>query len=155
MPEALIKGRVALPAADPARGINVELYYRQVQDGSLRWMQKSSTRTNSNGEFRFAELEPGTYKVLTREWMDNDPEGTVPGGQRYGFPPVYFPSATDFATASTIPLTAGEIFEADMSLVRQPYYPVKIPVTNTETESRNEHHGIAARAARPGIFARL
>jgi hypothetical protein len=131
-PEALIKGRVALPAADPARGINVELYYRQVQDGSLRWMQKNSTRTNSNGEFRFAELEPGTYKVLTREWMDNDPEGTVPGGQRYGFPPVYFPGATDFATASTIPLTAGEIFEADISLVRQPYYPVKIPVTNTE-----------------------
>ena len=128
-PEALIKGRVALPAADPARGINVELYYRQVQDGSLRWMQKNSTRTNSNGEFRFAELESGTYKVLTREWMDNDPEGTVPGGQRYGFPPVYFPDATDFATASTIPLTAGEIFEADISLVRQPYYPVKIPVT--------------------------
>jgi hypothetical protein len=132
MPEALIKGKVALPAADAARGINVELYYRQVQDGSPRWMVKNSTRTNSNGEFRFAELDPGSYKLLTREWMDNDPEGTVPGGQAYGYPPVYFPSATDFATASTIQLTAGEIFEADMSLIRQPYYPVKIPVTNTE-----------------------
>jgi hypothetical protein len=132
MPEALIKGRVALPAADPARGINVELYYRQVQDGSLRWLPKSSARTNSDGEFRFAELEPGTYKVLTREWMDNDPEGTVPGSQRYGFPPVYFPSATDFAAASTIQLTGGQTFEADMSLVRQAYFPVKIPVTNPE-----------------------
>jgi hypothetical protein len=132
MPEALIKGRTTLPAAYPARGVDVQLFARQVQDGSPRWMQKNSARTNSNGEFRFAELEPGTYKVLTREWMDNDPEATAPGGQLYGFPPVYYPSATDFASASTIQLTAGQTFQGDFSLVRQPYYPVKIPVTNTE-----------------------
>jgi hypothetical protein len=132
MPEALVKGRVTLPAADPARGVDVQLFALQVQDGSPRWMQKNSARTNSNGEFRFAELEPGTYKVLTREWMDNDPDATAPGGQVYGFPPVYYPSATDFASASTIQLTAGQTFQGDFSLVRQPYYPVKIPVTNTE-----------------------
>lgn len=132
MPEALIKGRVTLPAADPARGVDVQLFGRQVQDGSPRWMQKNSARTNSNGEFRFAELEPGIYKVLTREWMDNDLEATAPGGQLYGFPPVYYPSATDFASASTIQLTAGQTFQGDFSLVRQPYYPVKISVTNTE-----------------------
>ena len=132
MSEALIKGRVTLPAADPARGVDVQLFARQVQDGSPRWMQKNSARTNSNGEFRFAELEPGIYKVLTREWMDNDPDATTPGGQLYGFPPVYYPSATDFASASTIQLTAGQTFQADLSLLRQPYYPVKIPVTNTE-----------------------
>ena len=134
MPEALIKGRVTLPAADPARGVDVQLFARQVQDGSPRWMQKNSARTNSNGEFRFAELEPGIYKVLTREWMDNDPEATTPGGQLYGFPPVYYPSATDFASASTIQLTAGQTFQGDFSLVRQPYYPVKIPVTNMDQD---------------------
>jgi hypothetical protein len=131
-PEALIKGRVFLPAAESARGVDVELFWRHVQDGSFHWMQKNSVRTNSNGEFRFAELPAGTYKLLTREWMDNDPEATVPGGQLYGFPPVYYPSASDFAAASTIQLTAGETFEADMSLVRQPYYSVKIPVANAE-----------------------
>ena len=134
MPEALIKRRVMLPAADPARGVDVQLFARQVQDGSPRWIQKNSARTNSNGEFRFAGLEPGTYKVLTREWMDNDPEATAPGGQLYGFPPVYYPSATDFASASTIQLTAGQTFQGDFSLVRQPYYPVKIPVTNMDQD---------------------
>lgn len=134
MPEALIKGRATLPAADPARGVDVQLFARQVQDGSPRWMQKNSARTNSNGEFRFAELETGTYKVLTREWMDNDPEATAPGGQLYGFPPVYYPSATDFASASTIQLTAGQTFQGEFSLVRQPYYPVKIPVTNMDQD---------------------
>ncbi|HVR27491.1 MAG TPA: carboxypeptidase-like regulatory domain-containing protein [Candidatus Polarisedimenticolia bacterium] len=130
MPEALITGRVTLPAAEPARGVDVQLFALQVQDGSPGWMQKNSARTNSNGEFRFAELEPGIYKVLTREWMDNDPEATTPGGQLYGFPPVYYPSATDFVSASTIQLTAGQTFQGDFALVRQPYYPVKIPVTN-------------------------
>ena len=134
MPEALIKGRVTLPAADPARGVDVQLFARQVQDGSPRWMQKNSARTNSNGEFRFAEIEPGIYKVFTREWMDNDPEATAPGGQLYGFPPVYYPSATDFASASTIQLTAGQTFQGDFSLVRQPYYPVKIPVMNMDQD---------------------
>lgn len=132
MPEGLIKGRVSLPAADPVRGINVQLFFRQVQDGSPRWMLKSSVVTNSNGDFRFAELEPGTYKVLTREWMDNDPETTILGGQLYGFPPVYYPSANDFAAASTIQLMAGQTVQADMALVRQPYYPVTIPVVNAE-----------------------
>jgi len=132
MPEGLIKGRVTFSANDPANRVNVQLFWRQVQDGSPRWQLRSSARTNSNGEFRFAELDPGIYKVLTSEWMDNDPEVTVPGGQLFGFPPVYFPSATDFASASTIQLAAGQVFQADISLVRQPYYPVKIPVTNTE-----------------------
>ncbi len=132
MPESLIKGRVTLPAADPVRGINVQLFSRQVQDGSPRWTLRSSARTNSNGEFRFAELQPGTYKVLSGEWMDNDPEVTVPGGQVYGFPPVFYPSATDFALASTIQMSAGQTFQADLSLVRKPYYPVKIPVANAE-----------------------
>jgi len=132
MPEGLIKGRVTFSAADPANRVNVQLFWRQVQDGILRWVMRNSARTNSNGEFRFAELQPGTYRVLTNEWMDNDPEVTVPGGQLYGFPPVYYANAADLASASTIQLAAGQIFQADLSLVRQPYYPVKIPVTNTE-----------------------
>jgi hypothetical protein len=101
VPEALVKGRVMLPAAEAVRGIEVELFFRQVQDGSFHWISKGSMRTNSSGEFRFAELQAGTYKVLTHEWMDNDTETTIPGGQLYGFPPVYYPSASDFAAAST------------------------------------------------------
>ena len=146
VPEALIKGRVTLSAAEPANRVNVQLFWRQVQDGSLRWIAKNSVRTNSNGEFRFAELQPGTYKVLTSEWMDNDPEATVPGGQLYGFPPVYYPSATDFASASTIQLTAGQTFQADLTLVRQPYYPVKIPVSNIA-----ENGGLNITVSRQGL----
>ena len=134
VPEALIKGRVTVPGGDAAHGVSVEILSRMVQDGRPRWMPKNSAATNSNGEFRFAELPPGTYKLLTHEWMDNDPEAAVAGGRLYGFPPLYYPSATDFATAATIRLAAGQTVQADFSLVRQAYYPVRIPVTNTEPE---------------------
>lgn len=130
MPEALIRGRVTLSAGDGASGINLQIFSRQVRDGMARWVQGASVRANSNGEFRFADLPPGAYKLLTNELMDNDPIVTPPGGQLYGFPPVYYPSATDFAAASTIQLTAGQTFQADLSPVRQPYYPVRIPVAN-------------------------
>jgi hypothetical protein len=148
MPEALIKGRVILSATDAAIGVNVQIFTRQVQEGIPRWIPGISVQANSNGEFRFAELLPGSYKLVTHELMDNDPAATVPGGQLYGFPPVYYPSATDFAAASTIQLTAGQTFHADISLVRQPYYPVRIPVANGDansgmniTVSPQGHHG--------------
>jgi hypothetical protein len=132
MPEALIKGRVTISESDPPSGINVQLYSRQVQDGMPRWVHASMVRTNSEGEFRFAELQPGTYKVLTNEWMDNDPVTAVPGGQLYGFPPVFYPGVSDFASAATIPLTAGQTDQVDLLLTRQPYYPVSIPVANSD-----------------------
>jgi hypothetical protein len=135
IPEALIKGRVTVSAADAAAGVNVQIFSKQVQDGMTRWIPGTSARTNSNGEFRFAELLPGAYKLLTHEWMDNDPVATVPGSQLYGFPPVFYPSATDFGAASTIQLTAGQTYQADLSIIRQPYYPVTIPVANSESSA--------------------
>jgi hypothetical protein len=133
MPEALIKGRVSVSATDAAAGITIQILSRQVQDGLPRWMPGASVRTNSAGEFRFAELPPGTYRLVTHELMDNDPVASVPGGQLYGYPPVYYPDAANFAAAATIQLAAGQTFQADLSLTRQPYYSVKIPVANGET----------------------
>lgn len=130
LPEALIIGRILLSTGEPASRVTVQVFARQVQNGFFRWMPKKQERTNSNGEFRFADLEAGAYKVITHEYMDNDPLTTIPAGQLYGYPPIYYPNAVDFPSASTIQLSAGETFQADISLVRHPYFPVKIPVAN-------------------------
>jgi hypothetical protein len=92
IPEGLIKGRVSLPSSDAAIGIGVEIFWRQVQDGTLHWVRGASARANSNGEFRFSELRPGEYKILTRELMDPIHPPMLGGRQLYGFPPVYFPA---------------------------------------------------------------
>jgi hypothetical protein len=132
LPEALIKGRVVVSEADPVLGVTVQLWSKQVQDGMPRWVHSSAVRADSSGEFRFAELLPGSYKVFTNESMDNDPVTTIPGGQLYGFPPVYFPGVSDFGAAGSITLTAGQTAQIDLPLARQPYYPVKIPVANPD-----------------------
>jgi hypothetical protein len=129
-PESLVIGRVLLSNAEASDPIQLELYRRQVLSGRAHWVLMGSTSTRSNGEFRFAELPAGSYKLLTRELMDRDPLASDPKGQVYGYPPVYFPNATDFAAGQTIQLAAGQIFQADISLVRRAYYPVKVAVAN-------------------------
>jgi hypothetical protein len=134
-PEALVVGRVALPSSEASDTIQLELYRRQVQDGRAHWIPAGSTSSRSNGEFRFAELAAGSYKLLTRELMDRDPLTFDPHGQLYGYPPIYFPNATDFAAGQTIQLAAGQIFQANISVVRRAYYPLKVAVVHVPTDS--------------------
>ncbi len=134
-PEALVVGRVVLASSEASDSIQLELYRRQVQDGRAHWIPAGSTSSRSNGEFRFAELAAGSYKLLTRELMDRDPLTFDPHGQLYGYPPIYFPNATDFAAGQTIQLAAGQIFPANISVVRHAYYPVKVAVVHLPTDS--------------------
>lgn len=130
LPEAIIKGSILLSDSDAAAGISVELFTPQVEDGRPRWMLTQEAIANSNGEFRFAELRPGSYKIMTRELLDTDPVDLAPKTQIYGFPPSSFPGVEDFASGQMIQLTAGEVFQADVALKRQPYFRVHIPIAN-------------------------
>jgi hypothetical protein len=130
IPEAIIKGRVIASESEGAAGINIQLFARQVHDGMPRWVRSQAATANSNGEFRFADLMPDTYKIMTQELLDTSPVVRAPGSQIYGFPPICFPGVRDFASGAPIQLTAGQTFQADIPLARQPYFPVQIPVTN-------------------------
>jgi hypothetical protein len=131
-PEAMIVGRVAFPTSDTSDRINVEVYQRRVQNGRAHWQPAATVATRSNGVFRFAELAAGTYKLFTHESLDRDPISFTSGSQLFGYAPIYYPTASDFAAAGTIILTAGQTFQAELSPVRQPYYPIKIPVKNAD-----------------------
>ena len=125
-PEAVITGKVNLP--DFPNRMRVHLYRRTVLDGRGHWHEAGQVPVRTNGQFRFADLEPGTYKLFTGELDDRDPLPVVPGSQSFGYPPVYFPNASDFQTSSPIQLSVGSVFEAELSPSRQAYYNVKIPV---------------------------
>ena len=128
-PEALIVGRVTFSTADTTSHVTVQLFSRQTQDGMPRWTSRGTALTNSAGEFRFADLQPGHYRIATSESLDNDPGAMLSRNQVYGFPPLYYPGAPDFASAGTIEVSAGQTVQADLALVRQPYYNVRIPVS--------------------------
>ena len=130
VPEARIVGHIVLPGSDGSDKIQVELYRRQVREGREHWDPAGRAMSRSDGEFRFAELSAGSYKLLTHELLDRDPLTFNPRGQLFGYPPVYYPAAPDFATAGVIRLSPGETFDAKVSPAKREYYPVKLGVTN-------------------------
>ena len=130
IPEALIVGKVTLPTAEPPDNIFLQIYRRQVVAGAARWVPAGGTQSRSDGEFRFADLPAGTYKVLTRELLDRDPLTFNPQGQLYGYPPAYSQNAPDFSSAGTIQVSAGMTGLANLTLVKQPYYRIHTPVAN-------------------------
>jgi hypothetical protein len=130
VPEGRIIGHVILPGADGSDRIEVQLYRRQVREGRERWEPAGAATTRADGEFRFAELPAGSYKLFTNELPDRDPVTSNPRGQLFGYPPVYYPGASDFAKAAVIRLSAGETFQASLSPVRREYYPVKVGIAN-------------------------
>jgi len=130
VPEALIIGRVRVSESEGADKVQLELFRRQVQEGRAHWIPTGQATTRSNGEFRFAELPAGTYKVFTHESLDRDVTILPPErAEAYGYPPVFYPAANDFGGADAIDLSPGQTFETDLLITRQRYYTVKVPVT--------------------------
>jgi hypothetical protein len=129
-PESLIVGRLNIPGAEGDLRIRLEIYRREVNEGQEHWVSAGTFTTWTDGEFRFSNLTAGTYKLFTHEQLDRDPLIAAPGGQLFGFAPVFYPSSADFAVASPIQLGPGATFQANLSVTRREYYPVKIPVAN-------------------------
>jgi hypothetical protein len=130
LPEARIVGHVNIPGSDGSDKIQVALYRRTIRDGHEQWDSVGNASTRADGQFRLAELSPGDYKLLTLEQLDRDPLTAYPRGQLFGYPPLYYPNASDFATATVIKLAPGETFQTTMSPIKRPYYPVNLGLTN-------------------------
>jgi hypothetical protein len=136
IPEAVIAGTVSLPTSEAPDSIDLQIFRRQVQDGRARWVPAGGARSMSDGQFRFADLPAGTYKLVTSELLDTDPVTAPHGdpfaedarGPLFGYPPLYYQNASDFGSATTIRLGAGQTQSVNLSLVKQTYHRVKIPV---------------------------
>jgi len=152
VPESLIAGTVTLPTSEPPDSISLELYRREVQDGRAHWVAVGGRQSTSDGQFRIADLRAGTYKLLTQELLDRDPLNFDPlatgplnfrsRGQLYGYPPVYYPNATDFESAGTIHLSAGQTQTVNLTLVKKPYYRVRLPVLFPGNEAGENGVGV-------------
>ncbi len=129
-PEALIVGNVNLPGSEGDMRIRVQLYQREIVEGQEHWQEVRTFTSWADGEFRFSELEAGTYRVGTNELLDRNPTFYAPGGQLFGFAPIFYPGVADFGSAGLIQIAAGATVQINLSPTRQAYYPVKIPVVN-------------------------
>ena len=129
MPAAVITGRVSSAAIDSAANVRVMLLQHQVNNGERMWMPSNAQMTNSHGEFRFTNLRPGEYTLVTAEWQ-GDKLGTRSGTEiSEQYPPVYYGDAHTLATATKFNLHYGDTLSTEFHLHLAPYFPVVIPVT--------------------------
>ncbi|MGB7495604.1 MAG: hypothetical protein WBQ61_07725 [Candidatus Acidiferrum sp.] len=130
VPEALIVGHVEVPGTKGEVRIECELYRKTMEEGQETWRPSGTFTTWANGEYRFSNLKAGRYKLITHEEMDRDSMVPRPGVQLFGYPPIYYPNTTDFSAATTIVVKAGETAQANLTVVRRAYYPVRIEIAN-------------------------
>ena len=131
-PEARVIGHVTLADGEGARGMQVALYRRTVENGSGQWRPAGQAEVKSDGEFRIVDVEAGDYKLFTMELPDRDPVTSDARGQLFGYPPDYYPGAADFETGAVIHVAAGETFQASLTPERRRYYPVTIGGTSPQ-----------------------
>ncbi len=127
-PNAVIEGRVAATGDDHPEGVQVSLLTRRFQDGIGRWQQMSQATTNSRGEYRFGDLQPGEYKLVTREWSDEPAQRQEYDKPVPRYAPVHFPAGSAAASGPDVRLAGGETLQANFHLHPQTVYPVRVPV---------------------------
>ena len=128
-PAGSITGHVTMPASDPGSNIRVQLMRRAIQEGRAHWQPFGMKLTNSEGEFRFGNLQAGEYKLSTAISIDPDMASSQ-APVRWGFPSVSYPQEGDSNTTGFLKIDPGQQLNVQMALTREPFYSVTIPVAN-------------------------
>jgi hypothetical protein len=146
-PEAMITGQVTLSTSDAADGIRIMAYRKRFVNGRDQWTMEGMATTNSEGAYRIARLQPGTYLLYTEPSREQDGQAAA-GATVYGYPSVYYPGVADMSAAGLLTLTPGQHGQADFALTREPFYSVTVAVPNRE-QSRGISFQVLDRSGRP------
>ena len=121
VPEAVISGTVTGQDGSPLENIAVQLKMLSTQDGFSRWRPRMQTRTNAEGQYRFADLEAGKYSVSTGFHT----EGLADSRDAAGYVPARYPPAGgDSSSAAAIVLKPGDHAVADLNPEMERLFPV-------------------------------
>jgi Carboxypeptidase regulatory-like domain len=136
VPEAVIAGRVTGEAGEPIEGLVVRVFFRGAVDGYSSLQEQSGLETDSNGEFRRAELMAGRYIVAFGP--GGEPTKTSQGKKaiREGYGAVFYPGVPDLASATAIDVTPGKVQEMDMRMPIVPFFRVSGTVSGIPPEER-------------------
>jgi hypothetical protein len=130
VPTGVITGHLYTESGDFPKTLNVQLLRKLVNNGTSAWLPANGTNVNSRGEFRFANLDPGDYKLFVPAHLkDGDPTAKNSASVS-GFLPTYYPNGAREDSAAILPVGAGASVVADLNLHKAPFYDVTIPLAS-------------------------
>ena len=128
-PMGSIRGQVELSTGDAAANIAIDLARRVIQGGRIIWQPAGTTKTRSDGTYRFGLLAEGDYAIFTEPALDTDLyAASAGGGAHSGFPVVYYPDARDPSGIGRIHVNIGQETQANFSLTLEPFQTVSATV---------------------------
>jgi sarcosine oxidase gamma subunit len=128
VPTGVIGGHVYAESGELPESLNLQLLRKQVNNGSTNWLPANIATADSRGEFRFANLDPGEYKLFISARVSLRDSGTGPSESAPGFLPTYYPNAAKADSAAILPVAPGSSDAVDLTLHAAPFYNVTIPV---------------------------
>ena len=143
VPEATIAGRVVDESGEPIERLPVHLTFEGALNGrrTLQEMRRGVT-TDEEGEFRFADLQPGRYFVSAGPSQQVSSRPEARGRTALGYATVFYGGGSDFTTASPVDLVEGKHADIDLRMELQPLLKVRGIISG----------GAAANHARVTIF---
>lgn len=127
-PEGIIYGRVENEGGEALEGVEVRAQTWLVVSGTKRLQSVSQAVTNDEGQFRIAELHPGTYYV---SFLPRGVEGTrvfseiaKKKHEEEGYGTQFYPGTTDLSLATAVKIRGGTQVQIAQALKRQRVFEV-------------------------------
>lgn len=124
IPEGVIFGQVSDENGEPLEGFTISLFLRGQGHRGLRLgsrMLQRAVITDDQGKFRIAGLRSGSYYLVARQPQTPAVNATGKSSAPSGYAAVFYPAATDIASAVPIKVPPGGTAQAKFSLKREPF----------------------------------
>jgi hypothetical protein len=106
------------------------VYKKSMYNGKPLWQRIDFATLDSEGQFRLQNLETPTSYLLCNSPKLESGRLTKQGAVEYGFPEACFPGGEVFDAATPLSLRIGQKADLEISLTKQPFYPVTIEALN-------------------------
>jgi hypothetical protein len=137
MPQGVVTGRIVDQTGKPVENLFLCLMERKVQNGIYAWVSVFGTfqKTNTDGTFRIADIEPGTYLLHTS--IKPDPEHSG-----HGYAGTYYPGTFSQNEAMRIVIHAGDELKLDLTVTDQKFQPVSVNYWHHEWKTGDGEWGL-------------
>jgi uncharacterized protein (DUF2141 family) len=127
-PEGIIYGEVKNEDGEPIEGVTVRAQRWQIEDGRRRLQNARDAATDDEGNFRIAELAPGSYHLSfvpanRGGWVTYN-KLSLKKQTDQGYGAQFYPGVADAESATAIELRAGAKVHITQALSRQRLFEV-------------------------------